>query len=205
MAETKPAPKKGAPGKAGSTFTKKYGPLKGWQWVATIAAGGAVILYVRKARAGAAANSTTGATNATDAAAPPLEQLGSGVDSGAGSTGVGPGSDLIAQLLSNQSAQAAQIAAGDAKLQGENNRQRVQITALQKAIAKLTPKKQTAAKKVAAAKKPPAVKKNQTAKPAPKKPGGQIAPPPKAADLKAGMNYGAAVSKGLAPAPAKVK
>ena len=148
MAEERPQPK----GKAGgNVFTKKYGPLKGWQWTATIAAGGAVFIYIRNKRAANSA-AATGATNATDPNAPPLEQLGSGVDSSSGSTPL-PGSDVFASLLANQQA-------GDAKLQGENNRQKAQITALQKAVAKLTPKKQTAAKKVAAAKKPPAVKKN---------------------------------------------
>jgi len=148
MAEETPKPK----GKAGNAATKKYGPLKAWQWVGLIAGAGVVYIYIRNKQANTAATtSPAGATNATDASAPPLEQLGSGVDSGAGSTPL-PGSDVFAQLLANQ--QATQ-AAENTKLQGENNRQKAAITALQKAVAKLTPAKTTAAKKVAAAKKAP--------------------------------------------------
>lgn len=152
MTEAPPQPK----GKAGNAATKKYGPLKAWQWVGLVAGAGIVYIYIRNKQANAAATSATGATNATDPNAPPLEQLGSGVDSGAGSTPL-PGSDVLGSILSNSNASGISTAqaAENTKLQGENNRQKAAITALQAAVKKLTPAKTTAAKAVATAKKAP--------------------------------------------------
>lgn len=53
-------------------FGQKYGPLKGWQWVAIVGGGGGIVWYILKARQAAqGASSGTGALSA-DAAGPPL-------------------------------------------------------------------------------------------------------------------------------------
>ena len=58
-----PAPKAG-----GNFFTKKYGPLPGWGWLALAATGGVVFIWYRNRKAAAAATTTSATTAAGTAA-----------------------------------------------------------------------------------------------------------------------------------------